>query len=382
MSLAATQLLPPPTTKPPAWPLRLPPQSRLQDSLHEPHARNRDEIIVTLSDHGNDTLYKHARRMANCGSSAQIEVDPATQEARPWIWRCRSPLCPFCAVARAAKVRDQLALALKDVKRPRTLVLTVKSTATPLDAQLADMQNAFSRLRRTAIWKHHVKGGVYTIEITRNKDTGLFHPHIHAIYDGDFFPHADLRKAWHKITGNSEIVWLEDVRSRSNAIAELAKYISKPARIATWPKIAIVEYARGTMGKRFTSSFGNCRHPALKNPDPHVALRPDSIRLSITAIAAWAAEGDATAQTLIPMIAALWPLFGRYLYSEMPSLEPEESLAARQLRTHALITGESPPEPPPAPSDEERHNLNRRVANLVHRLHAERYPESVPCQSS
>lgn len=355
-------------TVPPSWPHRLPPQSHLQDTLHEPHHKARDAIILALAASPHPDHYKHALRLADCACAAKLYVDPDTQSARPWIWRCASPLCPFCARKRAAKVRAQLDTAVAAMHQPRILVLTVKSNDKPLRDQMTHLTRSFARLRHTAYWKNHAKGGVYTVEVTFNHQTHQWHPHLHIMFDGSYLPQPELRPLWHEITGDSDIIWLEAVRNRNNAVAELTKYISKPSRLATWPADAIREYATATAGRRFLGSFGSLYRLRLDTSDKPVPFGPATVAVSITALARQANEGNETAQRLIPIVAALWPLFARYLWSECAQLEPPESAAHRALRLAALREGRPPPQPPPPLSADTRDDYERQAASLLFKL--------------
>jgi hypothetical protein len=79
--------------------------------------------------------------------------------------------------------------------------------------------------------------------------------------------------------------------------------------------------------------------------------------------------GDEDAQRLIPLVAALWPIFGCYLWNECPQLEPPETEARRLLRAAALRDGTPPPPPPPPLTDETRMDYERKAAALLYALH-------------
>jgi hypothetical protein len=79
--------------------------------------------------------------------------------------------------------------------------------------------------------------------------------------------------------------------------------------------------------------------------------------------------GDEDAQRLIPLVAALWPIFGCYLWNECPHLEPPETEARRQIRAAALRDGTPPPPPAPPLTDETRMDYERKTASLLYALH-------------
>ena len=52
--------------------------------------------------------------------------------------------------------------------------------------------------------------------------------HYHAFTYGPFIVQAVLSKAWKKITGDSEVVWIEAARSPRDVVDYILKYLTKP----------------------------------------------------------------------------------------------------------------------------------------------------------
>jgi len=227
--------------------------------------------------------------------------------------------------------------------RPRMLVLTVRSSVRPLGEQLRSLRRWFKRLRGSAFWKKHVRGGVYTVEITRNGDTGLWHPHLHIVYDGEYMAQKALRVVWHRITQGSEVVWIQDVGDRRGAAAELAKYIAKPARIAKWGTSAIREYAVGVAGTRMVQSFGSCYDRKVADVDPAEVDSPESYALSLQRIIWLARCGVEPAQRLALLLADRWPVFAGYVFHELPQLRPDRTPVERTAELMRMLSGRAPP---------------------------------------
>ncbi|GAH43615.1 unnamed protein product, partial [marine sediment metagenome] len=161
------------------WPQTVAPQTRLQEAIHEKHWAERRQVIQALASGYYKDLQRWATQLAACGHTVRFWIDPDAGSVRPWMPRCKHRLCPWCAKARTIHVADQLEAAMKKFKRPRLMVLTVRSNERPLADQLRAMRDAFKRLRRKAEWLRKVVGGVYVIEITLNLKTRKWHPHIH-----------------------------------------------------------------------------------------------------------------------------------------------------------------------------------------------------------
>lgn len=331
------------------WPRNLPPQNSLQESIHERHWDTRQLIIAALNDSYYTRQKKHARRLAQCADGAALYVHPTQGHVSPWLSRCGSRLCPFCARKRSAAAASQIFSAITIMRQPRMIVLTVKSTEAPLAEQLVALRHAFARLRRYKLWHDRVTGGIYTIEITRNAQTGLFHPHVHIIYDGQYIPQSGLRKAWHKATGGAEIVWISKLRERQNAANELAKYIGKPQGVKDWPNQAIREHEAATRNQRLLHTFGSLHGRHVKDTDRPAQLDPAQYSVRLSRIVYLARLGADAPQRITLLIADRFKMFAPYIYHALPQLSPEP--------------------PPHRPSD--THDVNLELLTLFRRFRFE-----------
>lgn len=87
------------------------------------------------------------------------------------------------------------------------------------------LQKSFSRLRRSALWKRSIRGGVYVIEITGS--AGSWHPHIHALVEQKFISWRLFQAEWNRLTGATAF----HVKKIPAGAAEryITKYLTKPA---------------------------------------------------------------------------------------------------------------------------------------------------------
>jgi len=301
-----------------SWPLSLPRQTELQDELHRPHQPSRRAIILALHS-GNDLkLRKTAERLAACSSTVLITHSASTATTRPWLPRCGSRLCPFCGRGRAGHIADKLRAIIDEMHEPRHLVFTYRSRPEGLALQLKQLRAAFSRLRRCTEWSKYVRGGIYSIEVTRNPATGLWHPHLHVIADGSYLPQKLLQRLWSTVMPGGEHVWITKVDDTAGAAWEVAKYVGKPPKVHGWPPSAIVEFARATHGMRMLQGFGEWFNRQLPAEEEEPYTHPDDRFVSLPRVTWLANWGEPHAQDLVAMLWVRWPMLRGYLQRVAP----------------------------------------------------------------
>ena len=357
----------------------LPADNNLQEILHQRHADIRERVIGALIGFPIKANFHAAAQLASCGCTCHFHVDPDVGKVRPAVFRCRHRVCPLCSRQRVAQAADQLTAILTDMKHPRQLILTVKSRQAPLREQLSDLRSWFGKLRRTAFWKKNVTGGCYTVEITVNEATGLWHPHLHIVFDGDYLPHRAVRQHWHRITHGSEVVWLSDVKLRMPMVKELTKYIGKPAKLNTFTDAQIREYVNATRGARMIGTFGSFHGHKLDDNTPRDLPSPDAYSITLSRLVFLASRGDLTAQQLSLAIAVRWPRLAPYVYHAMPQLEPPEAKERRQADAMAKVLQQSAPPTPPPKSDQAQEVLDAKIFILFTRLRIDQQSGAHQC---
>jgi len=347
LEMSPTSLLPKPGIKSAVPDLRetIDRQTRFQEVIHSNHWRERVKIINALSDPLYKSLNPSARRMAACGQGASFYIDPTSENVRPWLSRCGHRLCPFCSNARSANTADQLMELMVEHHADRTIILTIRSCDLPLDLQIASLLHCFKRLRSRASWKRHIKGGVRVLEITRNAQTGLWHPHLHILTHGSYYPHAELSKQWRQITDGSNVVWVSKVSDVKGMAAELAKYIGKPQRIAELDAREIREYAYATKGVRMVQTFGDLHGRKPQDQDKPEKAPGSRARVRLSTLLHLARSGADEAIVLLTWLAKKYKVFGRYVYLEMPQLTPDPGGYDHAMAALAIIRGEAPKKP-------------------------------------
>ncbi len=309
--------------------------------------------------------------MAHCCSGASFYVDPDASQVKPWISRCHVRDCPYCARSRCGRVAAQLLAVLHKMKAPRVFVLTVKSTDWPLSQQLRALRQDFAKVRRRAIWKKLVTGGAYTVEITLNLDTLLWHPHLHIIWDGSYFPQKLLRNLWYEATGGAEIVWVEAVRDYTDAARELTKYIGAPQDVMKWPGHKIREYASAVNGARMVQCFGDCHGVKVEDRDDPDTESPATWQIKLSRLVHLAFRGAELPQRLLILIAERWPQFRSYIYHQLPRLELPISKLERIRRIFQKAQGRGPPPDSQAATDLAREQQDTQIFMAFTRFKAD-----------
>ena len=204
--------------------------------------------------------------------SSRFIVYSADEEIGIHPMRCKRRECPICADIRRKAWYHRSAEALKLWTAPKHITLTLKSSDAPLDDQLKRLLSCFRRLRQREMWKRRSPWGIWTIEITYNAKTGLWHPHIHIIANMQYIPREVLREAWYEITGDSFMVGIQAVKS--DIARYIAKYIAKGSTVYDAP-VDIGLVSQALKGKRLANKIG--KWPPISQPEKPVYHRIGSI---------------------------------------------------------------------------------------------------------
>lgn len=196
----------------------------------------------------------------------QNDDDPTS--FRLALSHCHDRFCTPCANARSARIQSRLTDLLPD-RTLRFLTLTLGGPDLPLEDQLDRLLKSFQRLRRRKLWAERVEGGVAFLEVKRSSRTDRWHPHLHVLLIGRYFPLADLKALWLDVTGDSWVVDIRVVKSRQAAIAYVAKYATKSIdhRLTLdWSHLSVA--VKALAGRKTLYQFGICHKWVLLPPEP------------------------------------------------------------------------------------------------------------------
>lgn len=321
------------------------------------HARTKKQrsriIHALLNDHRQGSE-RRAEKLAGCCSQPAFY---RREDGMPALsmQRCRDRACPLCAGIRGKQACEKVAALAKRMSSPRLITLTLTSSDEALSSQIDRLFLCFRDLRRTVLWKKHVKGGVFTLEVTFNADRSRWHPHLHILVDGDFFPQPLLRSAWEQITGDSFIVDVRAVYNRDNAANYIASYVAKPIDAHGWTDETICTFLHECKGRRFIGTFGKCHTTKISGDDDTPQPKIEKIICD-----AWEARLLCDAEDEDALFAV--DVFSRISWSFSTAMgvpwdrqradqyppSPDDQRAALQRLEAAIARFRGPPQVPPA----------------------------------
>ncbi len=214
---------------------------------------------------------KRRERFHKCGLTCQVMKNVVTGETRLGSQWCEYRTCPHCrrAYQRTTGARMAKWVGVPKENRVRFITLTLSHTDLPLGMQFAFARQAFRRLRQTDVWKYCGENpdgtrrqgqqcGRGVFEVTWNKETKQWHPHLHVIAVGNFIDKRKLSAAWEKATGGSRIVDVKLLQTSRKVANYVAKYLGKPPDFGEdGDTLALMgEYYLALRGRRMIISYG------------------------------------------------------------------------------------------------------------------------------
>lgn len=200
---------------------------------------------------------KRSECVCSCGEFLEVDVFSDNSARLKRANFCKDFLCPMCAWRKELKLFDQVSKVVDVLQSQKYRFLFVTLTIRNVPANGEDLKQvidefnkSYTKLIRLKRIKKFLKGAFRSIEVTYNKDTDEFHPHIHLIWvvpdnyfaTSDYLKQAELCELWKKalkvdytpicdiraVTGkklvkNGKYITY-DLRS---AVAEICKYTVK-----------------------------------------------------------------------------------------------------------------------------------------------------------
>lgn len=207
-------------------------------------------------------------RYCQCGSHAWIyrhRTDPDRLQVRSDA--CRSRWCPACASRRGREIADNMRKVLRG-KVTRLVTFTLRHSKDALRQQLDRLYRCFLKVRRSKDWSSRVTGGIQVLEIKLSKDQVHYHPHLHVIVTGTYYPHNLLRSQWERATGDSKIVDIRLIDENDDATKYVTKYLTKPVHgdLLVHPD-KLADVISQTKGRRFIFAFGILKSSLTRRQD-------------------------------------------------------------------------------------------------------------------
>lgn len=214
-----------------------------QDSRSAKNEKERQEIIALLR---RAKLHRQASLLEKCNTNQATLYCQCGNEVRVVRQRCRQALCPTCQRNKAFRVSKEIEGCVRIMQenapglRLLFLTLTVPSCeAEDLKKEVAALPKCVTKLIHTPELKPYVVGYFRTIEAGYNRETKLFHPHLHVLlavrasfYSKGYLSHQRFLELWQRITGRREItqVKIKPVKPNPQMNTSLALEAAETAR--------------------------------------------------------------------------------------------------------------------------------------------------------
>jgi len=325
-------------------------QTRPQLQIHARHRRARYAIWRALWRSTDPVLNRRADRIEGCCRFPTLRRD-ASGKLIICRQRCRDRCCPHCAWHRSRDAAARATEACRHLNAARFLTLTVPHVPAPLADQLKALRAAFTRLRRTKSWRAHVPGGIYGLEVKLSTNDGRWHPHLHAVIDGTYYPQDEIREMWRLALNNPDSPWkigpdeplmvhIEAVLDRRKVGDYVGKYVTKPADLETWPELALAEYAAAMHGQRLLHTFGTLHGVKLDPADPNDDPAATTHVASLATLNAAARRGQRSAKVALLLFRIVFPTLSAWTEPGPSTLpadihRPDESIADTLARVAA-----------------------------------------------
>lgn len=201
-----------------------------------------------------------------CGTYAHFVRHQDTGDVRVMSKKCNLRWCPMCARGKQHYVSHQIVDWVADAKHPKFMTLTLRHSDAPLPHQINSLYDAFRRLRKLRQFNHYVYGGVWFFQIKKSKKDGLWHPHLHCLIDGLYFPQAVLSDLWKQSSHGSTIVDIRPVKDGKRVADYVSRYCARPSLLSEMTLEEGQEVMIALHGRRLCGSWGSAKKLKLGKP--------------------------------------------------------------------------------------------------------------------
>ncbi len=177
-------------------------------------------------------------------------------------------ICPLCAIRRGAKMVKAYLDRLAVIKQENPNLKAFLVTFTVKDGP--DLLERFEHLAKSIRQYHHRRhvqgvsceaskamGAVWSYEFKRGKNSGFWHPHIHAVWLCKDAPDESLiSKEWLSITGDSFIVNVTPFHNQDNVIGGFLEVFKYAVKFSDLPLADNWHGFETLSKKRLIASFG------------------------------------------------------------------------------------------------------------------------------
>lgn len=169
---------------------------------------------------------------------------------------CSVRLCPHCSHRKAKMLATRLQKFLVGQTGLRYMVLSERNSKN-LEEGKASLWAAWTKMRRSVLFKGKVKGCIAVLEVTFNLRKKTWHPHLNILMQGEYFPQAALKRAWIAATeGRGQTAFIR--AADEGTVYELIKYTAKLPDLIHRPAV-LDEFLAAMHGARLIRTYGSFR---------------------------------------------------------------------------------------------------------------------------
>jgi hypothetical protein len=212
------------------------------------------EILAQMTD---KSAANRLRAYDLCRTSAWFMQNKISGQVRVASSRCGLRWCPLCQRTKRYIITAAVSAWLKTIKQPKFLTLTVKHSNDTLTQQIDKLYKWWKELKRCTWWRKRVSGGVWFFQVKISAADGLYHPHLHILFNGKFLPHEDLKAIWKRITLESEVVDIRAVKNPKKAAEYVARYAACPCELSKIEDARAYEIVSALHNRRIHGTFGS-----------------------------------------------------------------------------------------------------------------------------
>lgn len=218
----------------------------VQDEVAAKFQPKKEDSLILSDVYRELDMVQRALRVGECGTYLEYHVTKSEKKLHKANF-CRDRLCPMCNWRRSLKIFGQVSQVMNELEKQGYqflfLTLTVKNCSADDFPDTVQMlfdgwRNFYHERKRV---KKAVSGTFRSLEVTRNKSTGFFHPHLHTVLavrsdyftGSDYISQAEWSGLWRSCCslGYDPVVDVRKIKPGSKglagAVAEVAKYAVK-----------------------------------------------------------------------------------------------------------------------------------------------------------
>lgn len=221
-----------------------------------------------------DVVYEagYGKQLDDCRTITWVGLNRETRRVVYHANSCRLRWCPVCADVKAGQIARSCKEFFSKQKEVRFVTLTLKHRDEPVKVQLDRATKCLAALRRTVLWRKHVTGCIGFMQSKPIRGGDEWHNHFHMLLTGSYLPKRALIALWKKITGDSFIVDIQQIKGDDDlekAVNDIVRYVGRPSHLLDVDLEHQAELIDAMRGRRLGITTGNCREK-----EGGISLRP------------------------------------------------------------------------------------------------------------